>query len=191
MKKILLALALLVAGVTHADSRNSYVFVDAQNLMNGDGFTRPLGVVTADGPYIAQFKGNTVLALGAATGTTFTASFTAPTGIKAGGSVRFGIVVCYGGITNSAGVSATSKVQSTTYADAYALTATTTVAYTEVFLNDAGQYGRPTMVDIGTISNVYPGNVIQLFFNRSTGSNQVLNVYSVYAIFEPVKGWLW
>ena len=190
MKKILLGLVML-AGSAFADPRGSYVFCDVVDLLNGDGFTRPETAVSSDGPYIKIFKGNTVLALRAATGVTFTATISAPTSIKAGGSVRAGITMIYEGVTNSAGISMTAKVQNTSYSDAAGITITTVTVYPEVFLNQAIQYGVPTMVDCGVIPNVYPGNVITLQFTRSTGSNTIVDVYNVYAVFEPVKGWLW
>ncbi len=190
VKKILF-LAMVLAGSAFADTRGSYVFLDAAELLNGDGFTRPVTAVSTEGPYLAIFKGNTVLSLRAATGVTFTATLTVPTSIKAGGSVRAGITMIYEGVTNSAGISMTAKVQNTSYSDAAGLTITTVTVYPEVFLNQAIQYGVPTMVDCGIIPNVYPGNVITLQFTRSTGSNTVVDVYNVYAIFDPVKGWLW
>lgn len=191
MKKLFLVFALMLAGGVFADTRGSYVFVGPETMLNGDGFTRPPTAATGTGPYLELFKANTVLSLSPTTGITMTANIIAPTSIKAGGSARFGVVAIYQAVTNSAGLSATTKVQSTTYSDSVLLTATATTAYAEVFLNDAGQYGRPTMVDLGTITNVYPGNIIQIQITRSTGSNAVLSFYAVYAIFEPVKGWLW
>lgn len=190
MKKILLGLVML-AGSAFADTRGSYVFVPARDFLNGDGFTRPVTVVSTEGPYLAMFKSNTVISVRAATGVTFTANITSPTSIKNGGTVRIGFTAIYEGVTNSAGLSVTAKVQSTTYSDTGGLTTTALTVFPEVFMNQAGMYGRPTLIDAGTISNVYPGDIITVQVTRSTGSNTIVDFYNVYAVFEPVKGWLW
>ncbi len=190
MKSLLIGL-LMLAGSAFADTRSSYVTVQPAMFLDG-GANGPISDVAITGPYLLAFKGNNTVALAASTTVTFSVQVSAPTSIKPGGTATFGITAMYAGVTNSAGLTATASVQSTCYSGGNCGVTTTAVSiYPIVFMNNPNNTGRYLDIDLASIPNVYPGDIITVTVGRNTGSNTVINIIRAYFYFEPVKGWLW
>jgi hypothetical protein len=190
MKKVFLLLALLSASVvSKADPAFSIVYTPARLFMQGDGFTTPLAAASNNAVYFAMFDGNTVATMAAATGVSLTATFKLPTSMKTGQTMTWGITAMYSAVTNSAVLSGTAKVQSTTYADSAALTITAVTVTDQIQLTDASLYGRPTEITMGSVPSVYPGNVVTVYLERITGTNSLVYIYEVWCKVTPTKGW--
>lgn len=192
MKK-LFVLFLMLAGMARADSRYSYVYVHPNDFMQGDAVSLPLAASNGDNTlYFSRYLSNTVATMAAATGVTMAVNIQMPTSMKPGSTVTLGVTVMYAGVTNSAVLSPTAKVQTTTYIDSKANTSFSNVQIlAPVALTDAQLYGGPFDLELGTITNVYPADVVTLHLTRALGSNQVLHFYRVWAKVEPTKGWFW
>jgi len=189
MKNLFLALFLGLTGLAKADLVNGLLFLSPSDLFQGDAVSKPLSAVNGDNTlHYSRFLSQTVATMPAATGVTLVANFLIPTTMKEG-RVTIGFTAIYGGVTNSAVVSPTAKVQTTTYNDPGSVTTTTISVLAPVALTAAGLYGRYTDVTLGTVSGVYPGNLLTVHLTRALGSNQNLHIARVWVRFTPAKGW--
>lgn len=189
MKKVLFGLMLGLAGMLSADTRFSWLVKNADELMQGDGFTKPVSAATNDSIYWTKFKGNTVATMAAVTGVSLTANIKVPTSVKPGGTMTLGVTVTYNGVTNSAVLSATAKVQLGGYQDYGGLTTTAVSVSPQIQLTSVANYGGPNQVELFDISGVYPGSIVQVYIERIAGTNQTLHFWEVWAKCEPARGW--
>lgn len=190
MKKLFLSVALMLAGVSHADSRYSYSYVLPADFFQGDAITPPISAASNDALYYSRFLSQTVGTMAAVLGVTLVANIQLPTGIKPGAPVTIGATLMYSGVTNSAVLSPTVKVQSTTYIDSKANTSLALTVLAPVALTTAQMYGGPYDVELGTV-NAYGGDVVTVHLSRTAGENSLLYFYRIWARAEPTKGWFW
>jgi hypothetical protein len=191
MKKMLMVLSLALASIVEAGPRFSYVFVQPRQFLQGDGFTAPLSAASNSAIYWSMFKSNTVGSMAAATGVSMTAQFKVPTNFKPGYPLTIGFTCAYSGVTNSAVLSGTAKVQVAGYSDYGFITSTALTVSSQIQITNANTYGGPTQYELVDIPNVYPGSIIDVYLERIAGTNSVLHLYEVWAKFEPSSGWLW
>lgn len=184
MKKMILALALLASGGLKA--ADQYLVVPSQNLLMGDGFTRP-GASVAATPWLASWLGGTALATSPAAGVTWTASLTMPIETSKGDLASVIVTVSYDAVTNSANISATVKTEMSTLIDSgtntkAANTATAFAAYVVPSAASAQLYD----IELGTFT-AYPLQKVDLFFNRSAGTSGYLYVHRVMIKYKNNK----
>ena len=184
MKSLLIGLLLFSSGLK-ADSAFGYKYVLPSSIKMGDFISPPSPGVTGDASgntpmYFAKFLSGTTVAMGAFTGVTGSASISLPTYLKPGTSVAWGITAMYAGVTNSAVLSATASVQGTSYPDNVGSTTTAVQAFTPVKLDQASYYSNFSDIQLGNITGCYAGNTVDVFWNRTTGTNSIIYIKRVW-----------
>lgn len=189
MKSLLIGLMLL-SGFAYADGRWGIIVVPPTNFMQGDAVSDPLAASNGDNTlYYSRFLSTTVATMAAATGVSLVARLDIPTNAQGNSDIHVYATLTYGGVTNSATLSPTAKVQYTSYANPVALTTTTIQVGAPVALTDALLYGQPRDIRLMQVANVDPGSVVTVHLVRALGSNQVLHFWKVWAKYEPRHGW--
>jgi hypothetical protein len=135
-------------------------------------------------PWLASWLGGTVLGLSPTTGVTFTASISVPFDAAKGDLAYFGVTVSYDGVTDSANLSATAKLEISSILDSAANTqaANTATVYAAKIV-PAIASSQLYDLEIGSF-NAYPLQKVDLFFNRSAGASKYLYVSRVWVRYK-------